>query len=150
MLINHTNKTIDEICSDEGRTLWGERLMYERILRDCDKDQYTWHMFYNLKLSLPVNDKADVEPDFLLICNKGAIIIEVKGGELEIKDGKFINHGYGSRRTLKESPFAQAESYKWAIFNNHVFNKNEIFKHIYKIPEQNSCSHHCNHRTFCL
>lgn len=127
MLIDHSNKTIDEICSDEGRTLWGERLMYERIKRDCENDQYTWHMFYNLKLSLPVNDKADVEPDFLLICNKGAIIIEVKGGELEIKDGKFINHGNGGRRLLKESPFAQAESYKWAIFNNHVFNKNEIF-----------------------
>lgn len=127
MLINHSDKTIDEICSNEGRALWGERLIFERILNDCQKDEDVWHMFYDIHLPLPINRKTDIQIDFFLLCSKGGIIIEVKGGELEIVDGKFVNHGAGKQRVLKESPFAQADSYKWAMINNQFLNKDEIF-----------------------
>ena len=46
---------------------------------------------------------------------------------MEIVDGKFVNHGAGKQRVLKESPFAQADSYKWAMINNQFLNKDEIF-----------------------
>lgn len=127
MIINHSDKTIDEICTHEGRALWGERLIFERILNDCEKDENVWHIFYDIHLPLSINRKTDIQIDFFLLCSKGGIIIEVKGGELEIIDGKFINHGAGRQRVLKESPFTQVDSYKWAMINNHFLNKDEIF-----------------------
>lgn len=127
MIINHSNKAIDDICDVNGNPLWGERLMYERIIKDCTSSSLIWHLFYDVHLPLPVNGQSETQIDFFLLCPKGIIIIEVKGGQIEIRDGKYINSGHGKTRTLKMSPFDQADSYKWAIFNNHVLSQDEVF-----------------------
>ncbi len=127
MLINHSNKSIDDIRDVNGNFLWGERLVYERILKDCSSSALTWHLFYDVHLPLPINGQAEIQIDFFLLCPKGIIIVEVKGGQIEIRDGNYLNSGYGKTRYLKMSPFDQAESYKWAIFNNHVLSQDEVF-----------------------
>ncbi len=127
MLINHSNKSIDDIRDVNGGVLWGERLVYERILKDCSSSPLTWHLFYDVHLPLPINGQAEIQIDFFLLCPKGIIIVEVKGGKMEIRDGNYYNSGNGKVRPLKMSPFDQAESYKWAIFNNHVLSKDEVF-----------------------
>ena len=127
MLIDHSSKTIDDIRDVNGGVLWGERLIYERIFKDCTSSPLTWHLFYDSHLPLPINGQAEIQIDFFLLCPKGIIIIEVKGGQIEIRDGKYYNSGNGKVRPLKMSPFDQAESYKWAIFNNHVLSQDEVF-----------------------
>ena len=127
MLINHSHKSIDDIRDVNGGVLWGERLVYERILKDCSTNALTWHLFYDVHLPLPINGKAEIQIDFFLICPKGIIIIEVKGGQMEIRNGDYYNSGSGKVRPLKISPFDQAESYKWAIFDNHVLSQDEVF-----------------------
>lgn len=127
MLIDHSAKTIDDIRNVNGGVLWGESLIYKRILKDCTSSPLTWHLFYDSHLPLQINGQAEIQIDFFLLCPKGIIIIEVKGGQIEIRDGKYYNSGNGKVRPLKISPFDQAESYKWAIFNNHVLSQDEVF-----------------------
>ena len=125
MLVNHSQKTIEQITDLNGNPLHGERTMYERIIKDCENSPLTWHVFYNLLIDRPINGKPRFEIDFLLACKKGAIIIEVKGGKIEKQGSKYINHAYGKSRTISD-PFKQAEDYKWGLFNNGIFSQDEI------------------------
>lgn len=125
MLVNHSQKTIEQITDLNGNPLHGERTMFERIIKDCENSPLTWHVFYNLLIDRPINGKPRFEIDFLLACKKGAIIIEVKGGKIEKQGSEYINHAYGKSRTISD-PFKQAEDYKWGLFNNGIFSQDEI------------------------
>ena len=125
MLVNHSEKTIDQITHVDGRPLMGERLMFQRIMQDCEKSSLRWHVFYNLGVDRPINGKPRFEIDFLLACVKGIVIVEVKGGRMEIQDGHYIQHAYGESKAIPD-PFHQAEEYKWGLFNNDIFSQDEI------------------------
>lgn len=127
MLINHSEKDPSEICKANGAPLQGERDIYTRLVKDCTASPYTWHMFHDTYLGIPVNGKPGIQIDFFLICPKGVVIIEVKGGKMEIRNGKYWNFEGRKSKPLKISPFNQAENYKWALINNHILNKNEVF-----------------------
>ena len=125
MLVNHSQKTIDQITDISGNPLHGERMMFERIMRDCENSVLTWHIFYNLLIDRPVNGKPRFEIDFFLACKEGAIVVEVKGGKIERQGSDYINHAYGKSRIIQD-PFKQAEEYKWGLFNNSIFSQDEI------------------------
>ena len=125
MLINHSHKTIDQITDINGNPLYGERLMFKRIMDDCESSSLLWHVFYNLGIERPINGKPRFEIDFLLICVKGIVIVEVKGGKVEKRGDVYYTHAQGHSRTI-DDPFHQAEQYKWGLFNNDIFSKEEI------------------------
>ena len=125
MLVNHSQKTVDQITDLNGNPLHGERMMFERIMNDCDNSPLTWHVFYNLLIDYPINGKPRFEIDFLLACKKGAIVIEVKGGKIEKQGSEYINHAYGKSRIISD-PFKQAEDYKWGLFNNNIISQDEL------------------------
>lgn len=125
MLVNHSQKTIDQITDISGNPLHGERMMFERIMRDCENSALTWHVFYNLLIDRPINGKPRFEIDFFLACKEGAIVIEVKGGKIERQGSEYINHAYGKSRIISD-PFKQAEDYKWGLFNNNIISQDEL------------------------
>lgn len=125
MLVNHSQKTIDQITDLSGNPLHGERMMFERIMNDCDNSPLTWHVFYNLLIDYPINGKPRFEIDFLLACKNGAIVVEVKGGKIEKQGSEYINHAYGKSRIISD-PFKQAEDYKWGLFNNNIISQDEL------------------------
>lgn len=125
MLVNHSQKTIDQITDINGNPLNGERMMFERIMNDCENSSLTWHVFYNLLINRPINGKPRFEIDFFLACIKGAIVIEVKGGKIEKHGSDYVNYAYGKSRVISD-PFKQAEDYKWGLFNNNIFSQDEI------------------------
>ena len=130
MLENHTPRSTDEICKPDGTPLYGERMMYERIKKDLEEHYLQWHMFYDLNLNIRASYKSEVQIDFLLICPKGIIVIEVKGGRMHIRNGVYVNtmHGVGSKN-LPESPFHQAKRYRNALLepSNGVYDRKEVF-----------------------
>lgn len=122
--------TLEEVIGhhEDGNILQGEADMFVRIQRDCDKSLLTWYVWYDLSLPISYGGQSEIQIDFLLICEKGAIILEVKGGKIEVINGRYYYSGKnGSLKEMKSTPFDQASHYKWALINNNVLNNDQLF-----------------------
>ena len=124
---NHSVRDLNSIRKLDGSLLAGERDMYMRIIQDCENSPLTWHMFYDLSLNFNGDSRQSIQIDFLLLSIKGAIIVEVKGGIISIHDGDYCYEYQGITQKMKQSPFKQAENYKWALVNHHILSLNEIY-----------------------
>lgn len=80
-------------------------------LRGLDDD---WLVFHNIKWqALRRNRQADGETDFALFHpTQGVLVIEAKGGDVIIEDGKYQRRHAGGRLEVIDSPFDQAEACK--------------------------------------
>lgn len=109
-----------------GPPLQGEIDMYRRIYSDCSASNYVWHFWHDLRLPIHINNQSEIQIDFFLVCKKGAIIVEVKGGGVGIHNGSFyFTHGKGT--IMPRSPFNQAADYMYAMINNKIINAHELF-----------------------
>ena len=138
----HSEKigTIDEVVNKhkDGRYYQGEYDMYKRICKDCEASSYNWHMWYDLSLNIPAGTKSDIQIDFLLICEKGAIVVEVKGGNIEIQSGHYFYNVKGNLTQLDMNPFKQSEEYKYSLINNKVINSDKLFvENVVAFPHSN-------------
>lgn len=131
-IISHISYTPEDkletiITKDDGTPLQGEIDMFRRIYADCQSSKYTWHFWHNLRLQTPIKRQSEIQIDFLLICEKGTVIVEVKGGVISIEGGQYY-YQYGMSKTpMNRSPFDQAEDYKYSLINNRIFNTKELF-----------------------
>ena len=129
-IINHDYKKIDQLESvithDNGKPLQGEIDMYRRIYADCDASPYTWHFWHDLRLPIPVKNQSEIQIDFFLVCEKGAIVVEVKGGGIGVRDGMFYFIA-DEGTVMSRSPFDQADDYKYALIGNKIINTQELF-----------------------
>lgn len=129
-IISHDYKDLDnlerEIVKNDGQPLRGEIDMYRRIYADCEKSGYTWHFWHDLRLPIPIKGQSEIQIDFLLICCKGIIIVEVKGGGVDVVNGKFY-FTQGAGRVMSRSPFEQAADYMYALMNNQIVNTHSVF-----------------------
>ena len=122
-IISHDYKDLDMlesiIVKNDGTPLHGEIDMYRRIYNDCQKINLLWHFWHDLRLPLSINSQSEIQIDFLLACAYGILIVEVKGGQVGIEDGKFYFIMDGEHY-MNRSPFTQADDYKFAIINNNI------------------------------
>lgn len=122
--------TLDQVISrhEDGSILQGEADMYKRIQVDCENSRLHWYVWYDLSLPIPYAGQSEIQIDFLLICEKGAIVLEVKGGSIQVIQGRYYYSGKNGKLTpMKTSPFDQASRYKWALLNHNVLNGDQMF-----------------------
>ena len=121
--------TLEEVIGrhKDGSKLLGEADIFARIQNDCENSTLHWYVWYDLCLPLPVRDKQEIQIDFLLICEKGAIVLEVKGGRIQVLDGRYYWERSGHLEPMKITPFVQAQDYLWALLENNVLNRDRIF-----------------------
>lgn len=115
------------INQSNQKVLQGEKDMYERIVHDCEASPLTWYMWYDKTFNISYCSQNEIQIDFLLICKEGAIIVEVKGGMIEIMRGYYYYRRKGILTEMSRTPFKQAENYKWALLNNRILQKEKIF-----------------------
>lgn len=115
------------INQNNGNVLRGEKDMYERIIRDCEASPITWYMWYDKTFNIPHSGQNEIQIDFLLICQEGAIVVEVKGGIIELIRGFYYYSHKGVLKEMNRTPFRQAHDYKWALLNYGILNKDQIF-----------------------
>lgn len=115
------------INQSSGNVLQGEKDMFERIVRDCEVSPLTWYMWYDKTFHISYCGQNEIQIDFLLICQEGAIVVEVKGGIIDLIRGFYYYSYKGTLKEMNRSPFKQAHDYKWALLNNGVLNKDLIF-----------------------
>lgn len=81
-----------------------EKKMYDVLQKLTLTNAYVLH-----SLGLPKHQtKIYGEIDFVVVCDRGIICLEIKGGRVECKEGKwFFTDRYGVEREKSEGPFAQ-------------------------------------------
>lgn len=115
------------ITQNDGSPLYGEIEMFRRIYKDCSESECTWHFWHNLRLPVSVKKQHEIQIDFLLVCEKGVVVVEVKGGNIGIYQGLFY-YEYARERTFMErSPFDQARDYMQALIDNRIISSSQLF-----------------------
>lgn len=81
-----------------------EKKMYDILQQLNMKNAYVLH-----SLGLPKHQsKIYGEIDFVVVCERGIACLEIKGGRVECRDGKWLfTDRYGVEREKPEGPFAQ-------------------------------------------
>lgn len=115
------------ITQSDGSPLYGEIEMFRRIYSDCSNSTYTWHFWHNLRLPVSVKNQNEIQIDFLLVSEKGVIIVEVKGGRIGIEQGMYYYEVSRERVFMERSPFDQARDYMYALINNKVISASQLF-----------------------
>lgn len=131
-IINHTRYTDNSdleaiITQADGSPLYGEIEMFKRIFADCNNREYTWHFWHNLRLPVSIKNQTEIQIDFLLVCEAGVIIVEVKGGKVGIEQGFFYYEVSRERKFMDRSPFDQASDYMYALINNKIISSSQLF-----------------------
>lgn len=115
------------ITQNDGSPLYGEIEMFRRIYSDCSKSEFTWHFWHNLRLPVSVKNQNEIQIDFMLVSEKGVIIVEVKGGKVGIEQGLYYYEVSRERTYMERSPFDQARDYMYALINNRVISASQLF-----------------------
>jgi hypothetical protein len=121
--------TLDQYINlhEDGSILRGEYDIYQRIVRDCENSPLNWFVWYDLSLPIAVLNQSEIQIDFLLICEKGAIVLEVKGGAIQVYNGRYYYDHNGRLTEMSTTPFKQAHNYKWALLQHNVLNGDLMF-----------------------
>lgn len=92
-----------------------ERRVLEALRRLGDD----WHVFHNIRWqSLRRNRQGDGETDFALFHpTHGILVIEAKGGAVELRDGDFVRRQRGGTIERIGNPFQQAADCKRQMSN---------------------------------
>jgi hypothetical protein len=81
-----------------------ERVVYDALRRGLPPGWFAWH-----SLRVRSDTRGDGENDFVLaIPGRGVIVLEVKGGQLRLEDGRWLQNGF----PLRENPLDQAHGFK--------------------------------------
>ncbi|MFO1465374.1 MAG: NERD domain-containing protein [Steroidobacteraceae bacterium] len=90
-----------------------ERMVFQRFERELPAD---WIVLHSLGLS-GHSHKVWGEADFVVLCPRGVFVIEVKGGRVACKDGKWTVTSLDGAQTYmrNEGPFEQARSAMIAV-----------------------------------
>lgn len=101
-----------------------EKKMYDVLQKIDMEDTYVLH-----SLGLPKHQsKIYGEIDFVVVCKRGVACLEIKGGRVECREGKwFFADRYGVERQKPEGPFAQVTGNMFSLLtairskfsNNH-------------------------------
>ena len=85
-----------------------------RLLRDAENTD-DWVVLHSLGLAKH-QEKRRGEIDFLVLCNRGILVLEVKGGRIKREAGIWqTTDRYGNVNKLHESPYEQASSAMFAL-----------------------------------
>lgn len=91
-----------------------ERRLFSRFRDELPDD---WTVLHSLGLAKH-HTKLYGEADFVVICEAGILVIEVKGGKVQCEMGKwYFTNRFGEMTVKTESPMAQAKNAMFALRN---------------------------------
>ncbi|GAB3194077.1 GTPase SAR1 family protein [Pontibacter aydingkolensis] len=123
-----TRAQLRNTITHNGEPLYGEIWFYEQLLEidrlGLVKD--TWYVKWNYTLSSHPDsrNKSEGQIDFLIISKYGVLIIEIKGGNINLKDGNF-SYEYQGLNTPCQDPFIQVKENMFSL--NTLLNDKDVF-----------------------
>ncbi|WP_313263594.1 NERD domain-containing protein [Sphingobacterium sp.] len=139
----YPHKPIDKleeyILDQNGNKLEGEINIYRKLYADLSKSTFNWHVWHSLRLPEHDNEfnpkrKTSCEIDFIIVCERGILVLEVKGGKI-----KFENNRFFYAKDIKEykngfNPFEQAQGYKYTLMRKIFNNKSYLYAYAVAFP----------------
>ncbi|MCW7498312.1 NERD domain-containing protein [Leptospira levettii] len=119
------------IVKEDGSPLHGEIEIYRKLWTDLGKSSLNWEVWHDLRLpehsdNFNYYKKTRAQIDFLILCNQGILVLEVKGGYISIKQNTFY-YGRNFENPFKQNPFKQVEGYKHTLKDKILNNLKGIF-----------------------
>lgn len=112
------NSLESKICLSNGKPLYGEIWMYQELQKFEENGfvaNETWYVKHNYNLSYhPGSDgKVEGQIDFLILTRYGVLVVEVKGGGIEVdeSDVYYSCDRKSGERYEAQNPFNQAKEY---------------------------------------
>ena len=108
------------ILHENGDPLKGEISVYRKLfneLKDNPEEFFIWHdlKFTTHSETRNTYKKSESQMDFLLVCEKGICVMEVKGGHVEFHNSEFSFNHAGKLELMKQNPLKQVEGYKFTL-----------------------------------
>lgn len=107
-----------KICHSNGNPLYGEIWVYQELQKFVENGfvtNDTWYVKHNYNLSYhPGSDgKVEGQIDFLILNKYGVLVVEVKGGgvEVDVNDVYYSYDRKSGERYEAQNPFNQAKEY---------------------------------------
>ncbi len=92
---------------------YAERKVFD-VLKECFISENTFVAFHSFNLT--AHEKKRVgEADFIILCEYGLFVLEVKGGTISLEKGCWFTENSRGKNLLKEDPFKQANGAMFAI-----------------------------------
>ncbi|QIY84870.1 NERD domain-containing protein [Chryseobacterium sp. NEB161] len=119
------------ILNEDGKPLYGEIDTYRQLYKDLSESDKDWLVWYDLKLpnhsdNFNYYKKTSSQIDFLIICEEGVLVLEVKGGAISTKESSFF-YGKNFDTVMRQNPFKQAEGYKHTLKDLILNNLKDCF-----------------------
>ncbi len=110
------NNLTNEITQKDGTPLQGELWLYRQFLKFNEYNllpNENWYLKHDYNLSQHPASKGKVEGqiDFILLSKKGVLIIEIKGGGVEVDENDTYFSYNKNGKYVAQNPFNQAKEY---------------------------------------
>jgi hypothetical protein len=108
------------IINENGKPLEGEINVYRKLFTELKDSPDVFFIWHDLKFATHSETrnpykKSESQMDFLLVCEKGICVIEVKGGHVEFHNSEFSHRHAGTLELMKQNPLKQVEGYKFTL-----------------------------------
>lgn len=119
------------IVKKDGSPLYGEIDIYKQLYYSCSNSELDWHIWHDLRLpfhsvnSNPLN-KSEAQIDFLVLCEHGLMVIEVKGGKVFYSNRSFFSDS-NLKNSLPQNPIDQANGYKITLIEEALSLDKRVF-----------------------
>jgi hypothetical protein len=120
---NYPKSNLESVIKkSDGRPLYGEIWVYQELQRFNERNllpDEVWYVKHNYNLSRhPSANKVEGQVDFLILSRFGLLIIEVKGGGIEVDENDTyfsFDRKQKEDRYVSQNPFTQAKEYVHSI-----------------------------------
>ena len=108
------------ILHKNGEPLEGEIYVYRKLFNELNNSPNKFFIWHDLKFATHSETrnpykKSEAQLDFLLVCEKGICVLEVKGGHVEFHNSEFSHRHAGKLELMKQNPLKQVEGYKFTL-----------------------------------
>ena len=97
----------DKMCIEKINKSRAEKEMFEKFKNELSDD---YRVIYSFLLKEHIK-KIEGEIDFIILCKRGILCVEVKGGDIKRKNREWFINGEGN----KEDPFEQAKDNMYSL-----------------------------------
>lgn len=103
---------IESYIHNSGEAKVSNLFDHENFIYDDEND---WYIFHSYPIARH-KSKQQGEIDFMVVCKRGILVIEVKGGTVHYKNGQF---SFPATKTKPEKIFKESPSLRQMVVSIH-------------------------------